>query len=444
MLRYLTKGWDIMHDMAGRLVSYLDKVRRAVGNTPRMKSLSTYCAGLLSSEKRKTVESIAAAASAKPMECDALYQRVLHTVGQAAWDDAKVRYVAETYVIDAMTAREQISQWIIDDTGLIKQGSHSVGVKRQYTGTAGKVTNCQVTTSLVVSTASTQAPVDLRIYLPKEWTDSLQRRAEAKIPDHVVFQTKPELALDLVVSALNRGTPRGRVCADSAYGDSSAFRAGLRERNLDMAVGIKAATSAWSVDGNGRRRGPKTSVEAIARRLEYRRITWRHGTKGAMTSSFGARRIVTCREYVDHGLVEPVWLLVERPERKGSDAKYALLTDGPNVQVANLAHQWKERYRTERAYQDAKQNVGFDDYQGRSFLGWHHHATAVVVCCAFLVAEQCRLYSPRPKGPRQAIRTTERLQRHYPDSFPTMQVIASRIVDDWAKNTFGDDAVPAN
>ena len=432
-----------MKVMASRLASYFDKIRVAVGNSPRMKNFALYCAGLLSCQPRKTAESIAASAATTIKQSDAIHQRLLHVIGQAVWDDAKVRGAAEQYVLSAMTKHEDVAQWIIDDTGLIKQGNCSVGVKRQYTGTVGKVTNCQVATSLVVATETTQVPVDFRIYLPREWTERPARRATAKIPEDVAFRTKPELALDLVACALEREVPRGRVNADSAYGNSSAFRADLRRRGLDIALGIKGATSAWSADPTGRRRGPPTSVKAIAQHIQnYRNVTWRHGTKGAMVSSFGARHIVTRREYEDHGLVEPVWLLVERTKGPDATEKYAVLTAPPHASIEDLAYDWKERYRTERAYQDVKQNTGFDNYQGRSYLGWHHHATAVVVCAAFLVAEQSRRFSPRPTGPRQALRTHERFQRHFPDSFATTQRVASRVLNSWLVETFGDPASP--
>ena len=425
-----------MRGMASRLASYFDRIRAIVGNSPRMRNFTLYCAGLLSCQPRKTAESIAASAATTVKDSAAVHQRLLHVIGQAKWDDAKVRAAAEEYVVCAMTAHEDVAQWIIDDTGLIKQGNCSVGVKRQYTGTAGKIVNCQVATSLVVSTETTQAPVDFRIYLPREWAHSPARRAATKIPGDVVFRTKPELALDLVASAMKRQLPRGCVSADSAYGNSSSFRAELRRLQLDIAVGIKGATTAWSVDATGRRRGPATSVKAIARRLEYRNVTWRHGTKGAMVSRFGARRIVTRREYEDHGLVEPVWLLVERPNLPDASEKYALLTGPPHASIEDLVCPWKERYRTERAYQDIKQSTGFDEYQGRSYLGWHHHATAVVVCAAFLVAEQSRRHAPRPTGPRQAFRTQDRFQRHFPDSFATTQRLASQELNAWLEATF--------
>lgn len=429
-----------MKGMASRLAAYFDKIRAAVGNGPRMKNFALYCAGLLSFQPRKTAESIAASAATTAKESAAVHQRLLHVIGQAVWDDAKVRATAEAYALSAMTEHEDVAQWIIDDTGLIKQGNCSVGVKRQYTGTAGKITNCQVATSLVVSTETTQTPVDFRIYLPREWTESPARRAMVKIPGDVVFRTKTELALDLVASAMRRQVPRGCVSADSAYGDSSSFRAELRRLHLDIALGIKGATSAWSVDATGRRRGPATSVKAIAQRLKYRNVTWRYGTKGAMVSRFGARRIVTRREYEDHGLVEPVWLLVERPSLPDASEKYVVLTASPHASIEALAYKWKERYRTERAYQDIKQNTGFDDYQGRSYLGWHHHATAVVVCAAFLVAEQSRRHSPRPKGPRQAFRTQDRFQRHFPDSFATTQRLVSQELNAWLEATFSAPA----
>ena len=152
-----------------------------------------------------------------------------------------------------MALHAPVTTWIIDDTGFLKQGSHSVGVQRQYSGSAGKVTNCQIGVSLSVASRTEHVPIDFALYLPKSWLDSPARRREARIPSDVTFSTKPELALDLVVRALEDKLPGEIVLADAAYGTSVEFRNGLVAYGLDYAVGINGTTTVWSVDARGRR-----------------------------------------------------------------------------------------------------------------------------------------------------------------------------------------------
>src|SRR5207249_4792869 len=142
--------------------------------------------------------------------------------------DRAIRRIAARYAVAQMTARAPIDSWIIDDTGMLKQGKHSVGVQRQYTGSAGKVCNCQVTPSLTLSTRTEQLPIDFELYLPQSWTEDPARRREARIPDAVRFMTKPELAIEMIRRAVADGFPRGPVLADTAYGDSSDFRNEVR------------------------------------------------------------------------------------------------------------------------------------------------------------------------------------------------------------------------
>lgn len=155
-----------------------------------------------------------------------------------------------------MTARDPVEVWIVDDTGFLKQGIHSVGVQRQYTGSAGKIANCQVGTSLTVATRTEQIPIDFALYLPKCWLDDDERREEARIPWDVQFATKPELGLQLIRRALDDHVPPGIVLADRAYGASEDFRDGIRDMGLHYAVAIDPKTRSWFT----------TSVGAVATR----------------------------------------------------------------------------------------------------------------------------------------------------------------------------------
>lgn len=418
----------------GRLADFLARIGRKLRNKPRAKNFSIYVAGLLSSLERKTAEAIAVVATTQndgavvrdnPNQDGAFgdvkrgHQRILHTIGGADWDDTAVRDEAVRYALESLQSDDPVEQLIVDDTGYIKQGKHSVGVKRQYTGSAGKITNCQVGVSVVACTANSQFPIDFSLYLPEEWLTSAAR-AQGRIPASVAFKTKPQLAEEMVDRILDTGLlPACRVSADSAYGHSSAFRKTLLDHGCTLAVGVKGTEKAWSIDKKNSRRGPVTSLEAISKRLKYKRIVWRNGTKGRMAGQFGARRVVMAHGYDAEDEAAVLWLVAEK---RGEEVRFHLVSGEQDARLKELVTALKQRFRTERSYQDAKNEVGLSDYQGRSFVGWHHHVTASIAACAFLFAEQQRV----PKTPntvvrRQAVRTSTRFLRHFPESFATLR-----------------------
>ncbi len=149
---------------------------------------------------------------------DAAHQRVNHFIN-SHWCDSDVRRYSARYAIAEMLRAAPIRSWIIDDTGFLKQGTHSVGVQRQYTGSAGKIANCQIGVSLVVATAHDHVPIDFELYLPTSWADDPARRREARIPDHVVFHTKIQLGIGMLRKAVADDIPRGVLLADAWYGD---------------------------------------------------------------------------------------------------------------------------------------------------------------------------------------------------------------------------------
>src|SRR5690348_11465 len=200
-----------------RLLDYFDRIGEVLGRPERRASFATYALGILGEGERKSLEPIAARACADPQRMDAEHQRLHHFATDSPWDDQAVRREAARYALTAMTQREPIDSWIIDDTGFPKQGKHSVGVQRQYCGTLGKVGNCQVAVSLSVATRTEHLPVDFALYLPETWlTDD--KRAEARIPWNLQHATKAELALQMISRAIEDGVPPGLVLGDRAYG----------------------------------------------------------------------------------------------------------------------------------------------------------------------------------------------------------------------------------
>jgi SRSO17 transposase len=364
-------------------------------------SFATYAFGLLSDGERKSVEPMASRATGDARACQQMHDRLLHFVGDSPWDDHAVRREAARYVTTALGTRERVAVWIIDDTGFPKQGVHSVGVQRQYTGTLGKIANCQIGVSLVLATSTEQVPVDFALYLPKSWTDDPKRCVEAGIPEDVVFKTKPDLALGLIARALDDKLPGEIVLADPAYGESSDFRAAIRVFGLDYAVGIRGLTKVWLLDSNNRHHHPPMAAADVATKLgpkAFRRYTWRdgtHPTRGKLAGRFCFRRVkIAHDDGTEVGEREPVWLVIEWPEGESKPTKFVLATLPRRMSKKNIVRTIKERWRTERAYQEMKGELGLDHFEGRSFRGWHHHVSVVLCCYAFVVAERVRHFPP--------------------------------------------------
>ncbi len=384
-----------------RLAEYFQRIGTILNNKKRRASFAIYAFGLFGDGERKSAEPIAAHSCPDPKEADAAHQRLLHFLVDSEWSDRAVRREAARYAVGAMVEREPILAWIVDDTGFLKQGSHSVGVQRQYTGSAGKITNCQVGVSLSLATQGERLPIDFELYLPEKWANDPALRAEARIPEAVCFKTKPQLALDMIDRALEDGHPRGFLLADASYGNSSEFREQARERGFDYAVAVDSTTKVWRVDARDRRRGPPQSVRDLARRIAsvkrgFRRVTWRHGTRQKLSARFAVRRVLpTHNDGWDPGTErERVWLVCEWEDGEREPTKYYLVATTEKLTRKQMIRLIKERWKTERIYEDLKGELGLDHYEGRRFPGWHHHISAVLCCYAFLLAERVRRFPP--------------------------------------------------
>jgi SRSO17 transposase len=291
-----------------------------------------------------------------------------------------------------------VTTWVIDDTGFLKQGRCSVGVQRQYTGSAGKVTNCQVAVSLSIATRTEHLPIDFALYLPTDWMEDASRRKVAKVPEEMRFQTKIELALGMIEQAVRDGIPGEIVLADSAYGESHVFRETVRSLGLDYAVGVHAPTKVWCLDARDRRRGEAIGVQALGVDLgpkAFRRITWREGTGGRLSSRFCFRRVkVAHDDGLDPASHEPMWLCLEWPDGEDKPTKFLLTTLPRRMSKKQIVRLAKERWRTERVYEEMKGELGLDHFEGRSYAGWNHHVSVVICCFAFVVAERVQHFPP--------------------------------------------------
>jgi SRSO17 transposase len=387
-----------------RLESYFRTIGEVLGNDSRRSSFAVYAMGLLGDAERKSVEPIAARACPDPQKIEAVHQRLLHFAVDAKWSDREVRKEAAQYALEAMVEREAVEVWIVDDTGFLKQGKHSVGVQRQYTGTAGKITNCQIGVSLSIATRTEHLPIDFELYLPEDWANDSARRSEARIPPEVPFKTKPQLALQMIERAVQDGVPPGVVLGDTGYGSSAEFRAHIRSLGLHYALAVYPHTTVCLLNAAGQPKGDALSVSDLALRIQeqggFRRCTWRQGTCEDLSARFALRPVIAAG--VPKRQQEPLWLLIEWRDGEQEPANYFLISLPGLKTKRHLIRLVMQRWRTERLYQDLKGELGLDHYEGRRFPGWHHHVSVALCCYAFIIAERVRRFPPSPRGTAEA------------------------------------------
>lgn len=376
-----------------RLHGYLDGIGSLLSDKRQRASFGLYCAGLLNDGERKSMEPLAARASGDPESCSAVHHRLIHFLSSAAWRDEPIRDYTTGYAIAEMQTQAPLSAWIVDDTGFLKQGRSSPGVQRQYTGSAGKTVNCQIGVSLVFANGMSHVAGDFRLYLPESWASDRERCRRAHIPDDVEYNPKWALALEMIEHAVQTRVPRGVVLADCDYGNKTVFRDTLSNLGVKYAVEIQSTTKVRRLGARGTP-GERMAVGDIGLRLKakLRTATWRAGTNTVLRSRFARIRVLVDRE--DGAERKPEWLLIEWPDNEPRPTKFVLSTMSKSTSCKQLVRTFKERWRIERSYEDLKGELGLDHYEGRSFVGWHHHVTAVLACYAFLVAESVRSFPP--------------------------------------------------
>ena len=396
-----------------RFAAYTDGLAKAAGHADRNAPLKAYCTGLLLPGERKSVEPMAARLA--PDNVRRTHQSLHHLVADAPWSDEAVIESVLGQVLAAMKQDGPLVAWIVDDTGFPKKGTHSVGVARQYCGQVGKQDNCQVAVSLSVASDHASVPIAWRLYLPEDWVKDDQRRKAAGVPHGIVFQTKPVIALAQIRQAVEREVPAAPVLADAAYGNDSQFREGLTGLHLLYAVGVHETMTVWPPGETpqpkprrpGTGRPPKrlhrnaahrpVAVKQLAPALPasaWKTVTWREGTRHKLQSRFAAVRVRPAHR--DHLPSEPYaeeWLLMEWPNGEPKPTKYWLSTLPPQTRLTALVRLAKHRWIIERDYEELKQELGLGHYEGRSWRGFHHHATLCIAAYGFLVIERTR-FSP--------------------------------------------------
>jgi SRSO17 transposase len=401
---------DLLENNASRLrfEAYIEQLASVIGHADRMVPLHDYCTGLLLPGERKSVEPMAALTA--PAATAAKHQSLLHFVAIAPWSDEAVLTKMRQMALPKIEGLGAIEASIVDDTGFPKKGKHSVGVARQYCGQLGKQDNCQAVVSLSVANHHASLPVAHRLYLPEVWANDPDRRKQAKVPEDIVFKTKPQIALDQLRAAHAAGIPLGTVLADSGYGYDSQFREGITKLGLLYAVGIQSNVLMWRADtilpvqgpdGQKPSRPQLRAQQISAKELAlsqpaeaWQNVTWRENGE-AFTSRFArwrVRPVTRAEQPADE------WLMIEWPADEDEPTKYWLSTLPADISFAALVDRTKLRWTIERDYQDLKQELGLGHYEGRGWRGLHHHITLCIAAYGFLIAERA---IPPPSGPRK-------------------------------------------
>jgi SRSO17 transposase len=403
-----------------RFAAYVEAITSALGHADRAVPFQSNCAGLLLPGDRKSVEPMAA--RVQPGRVQAAHQSRHHFVAKSDWSDEAGLAAVCARVLPIIEQRGPIRALIIDDTGLPKQGRHSVGVARQSCGQLGKQDNCPVAVSLSAANDHASLPIADRLYLPHEWVDDPDRRAAAGAPGGVVFQTKPQIALDQLRAAVAAGVDAEVALAAAGYGNDTDCRDGITEIGLAYAVGILSSTSLWPSgveplppkqrSGRGcptssiRREAGHQPISARQLALELprkalRRVTWREGTNTKLAERFAAVRVRPAHRDSHRSAPRPEeWCLVEWPADEPEPTKDFLSTLPATISCRALVNLTKLRWRIERDYQDLKQELGLGHYEGRGWRGFHHHATLCIAAYGLRLSERGAI---PPSGPRNVV-----------------------------------------
>jgi len=395
-------------DTEVRFEAYADGLAAVLGHAHRAAGLKDYCTGLMLPLERKSVEPLAAATA--PARVSAQHQSLMHFVSVSPWSEEKLLAKVRELVLPVIERHGPIEAWIIDDTGFRKQGRHSVGVARQYLGEIGKQDNCQAAVSLSLANAWASLPVAFRLYLPKDWAEDGARRKKAGVPQDLAFATKPEIALAQIHAAVEAGLPRGVVLMDPGYGHDGALRADVSALGLAYVAGIQGNDVIFDPDAEidpdrpaprqGRLGEPDVmSAKQLALRLPqsaWREVEWREGTNETLSSRFARVRVRSARRRAKDEAWNEEWLLIEWPDGDAEPAKYWFSTLPADIAFERLVELAKLRWRIERDYQDLKQEVGLDHFEGRSWRGFHHHASLSIAAYGFLISERETI---PPSGP---------------------------------------------
>jgi SRSO17 transposase len=399
-----------LHKLKNEMQAFVEDVAAGIGRSERRHWCSTYLRGLLLDGDRKSIEPMASRLAAIDRPEKDYVQALQQFINQSNWEDPLIRENMRRR-ISRIFGTEGVL--IIDDTGFVKQGKHSVGVARQYSGTLGKVGNCQVAVTLQFQVARSVLCIGAELYLPESWAGDATRLKKAGVPGEIGYRPKWQIALEMIRRVKTEGFT-GPVLADSAYGTVTQFRRELDSLGLQWCLGIDSTLRVIAADADlgrippqGSMGRPATRPQKIARRTlktrsvldwatrhkaAYRRVTWRHGTQGPMSSRFGVWRVRHAhRACAGAEPLEPCWLIAEWPIEAEKPTKFFFSNLPATASRKELVRLAKRRWWVEHSYKELKDELGLDHFEGRSWRGWHHHVTLTMLAYLFLVEMRLRL-----------------------------------------------------
>jgi SRSO17 transposase len=395
----------------------------AMSHPVQRSNAEVYVRGLLAAGARKSLEPLV-----ERLDGDGDYQSLQQFLADSPWDSGRLMRAVVERVAPVVGAEA----WVLDDTGFPKDGKHSPGVKRQYSGTLGKIGNCQIGVSLHAVSEHATLPLGWALYLPQDWCADAGRRRKAKIPEEVVFQTKPQLGVALVKQAAGWAIDRAPVLGDAAYGENTELRCELDSSGIDYVLSINPGTTIFAPgtvfaipDRKPGSRGPAPaayradrnpiSVGEYAKTLtdaNLQTVTFRGTGKTRVSSRFAFTRITAAHPVTrDHVAPREEWLIIEWPEGAEAPSDYWISNLPAATTPQRLARLARLRWMIELDYRQLKGELGLDHYEGRSYPGWYHHTGLVTTAHAFLTLERTN-----PKAQRRASRSPKRSAYSRPSS----------------------------
>jgi SRSO17 transposase len=375
---------DAVAAWAGGLAGLVERIGPRFARTEARQRALAYLKGLLSPVARKNAWQLAEAAG------DATPYGLQHLLGRADWDAEAVRDDLRAYVVEHLG--DPAAVLVVDETGFLKKGTKSVGVARQYSGTAGRIENCQIGVFLAYASAKGRTFLDRELYLPKDWAEDRRRRQEAGVPEQVAFATKPQLAKRLLAGALDARVPAAWVTGDEVYGGDRLLRMWLEERRQPFVLAVKSTESLWADHAGGPR---QLAAAAIAARIEgggWQRLSAGEGAKGPRIDDWAW---VPLRRLPEPGWGH--WLVVRRALTEPRELAYHVAFGPAGASLAELVRVAGTRWAIEEGFETAKGEVGLAEYEVRKWDGWYRHVTLALVAHAYLATTRA-LAGEAPQG----------------------------------------------
>jgi SRSO17 transposase len=378
---------DVTDEVLRSWLSGLDdlfaRVAGRFGRVEPRRQARLYLMGLLAPVQRKNGWQLAEAAG------DATPDRMQRLLNNARWDARGVRDDLRGYVLERLGDPGGVL--VVDETGFVKKGTRSAGVQRQYSGTAGRVENCQLGVFLAYASPRGRALIDAELYLPRSWTDDRARCAAAGVPDQAGFATKPALAMSMLGRALDAGVPARWVTADEAYGQDHKFRRFCEQRRLSYVVAVPCSQSTGPGIGYGNTGSRVDVLAAAAPEQAWKRLSAGDGAKGPRLYDWALATLPG-----EPGEGSERWLLIRRGITDPGELACYLCWGPAGTTIAELVRVAGSRWAIEECFQTAKNETGLDQYQVRRYDSWHRHVTLAMLASAYLAVTAADSPKARP------------------------------------------------